>query len=63
MGGPPTDEHPNAPGAADDAPRLHRWRFHLATGATTEETLDDLPCEFPRINDALTGRPDPLRLR
>lgn len=58
MGGPPSNEHPNAHGSADDAPRLHRWRFHLATGATTEETLADLPCEFPRINDARTGLPN-----
>ena len=57
MGGPPTDEHPNAPEAADDAPRLHRWRFNMSTGETREQTLDDVPCEFPRINDALTGRP------
>jgi carotenoid cleavage dioxygenase len=57
MGGPPSDEHPNGPESADDAPRLHRWRFNLASGETREETLDDAPCEFPRINDALMGRP------
>ena len=57
MGGPPTDEHPGAPDSPDDAPRLHRWRFNLLTGRSTEETLDDLPCEFPRINDQLLGRP------
>ncbi|MEW4568150.1 carotenoid oxygenase family protein [Tautonia sp. JC769] len=57
MGGPAAEGRPDAPGPIDDAPRLHRWRFNLATGRATEETLDDLPCEFPRINDALTGRP------
>lgn len=55
MGGPPVDGRPDAPGE-DEAPRLHRWRFNLATGATTEETLDDRPVEFPRINETMTGR-------
>ncbi|QDV34244.1 carotenoid oxygenase family protein [Tautonia plasticadhaerens] len=57
MGGPPSDEHPNAPGSDDDAPRIYRWRFNLASGETREETLHDVPCEFPRINDARMGRP------
>jgi len=35
---------------------LHRYRFDLATGKTTEQQLDDDNSEFPSINDALTGR-------
>lgn len=40
----------------DQAPRLHRWRFNMKTGAVSEEGLDDVPSEFPRINESLTGR-------
>lgn len=34
----------------------YRYRFNLRTGATTEETVDDLSTEFPAINNAFTGR-------
>ncbi|MBD2293563.1 carotenoid oxygenase family protein [Anabaena sphaerica FACHB-251] len=37
-------------------PLLHRWRFNLSTGAVTEEMLDDVPAEFPRVNENLLGR-------
>jgi carotenoid cleavage dioxygenase len=37
------------------APRMYRWRFNLETGATKEEALDNVPCEFPRINEGYTG--------
>ena len=37
-------------------PFLHRWRFHLKTGTVTEEILDDIPAEFPRVNENLIGR-------
>jgi carotenoid cleavage dioxygenase len=37
-------------------PRLHEWRFNLKTSKTTEKPLDDIPTEFPRINETLTGR-------
>ncbi|MBK1987769.1 carotenoid oxygenase family protein [Sphaerospermopsis aphanizomenoides BCCUSP55] len=37
-------------------PFLHRWRFNLSTGAVTEEMLDDVPAEFPRVNENLVGR-------
>ncbi len=40
----------------DDATCLHRWRFNLVTGTVQEEALDDAPCDFPRINEYLTGR-------
>jgi carotenoid cleavage dioxygenase len=35
---------------------LHRWRFNLATGAMHEEPLDDVPSDFPRVHEGLTGR-------
>ena len=34
---------------------LHRWRFNLSTGEVHEEQLDDVPTEFPRVNDMLIG--------
>ncbi len=37
--------------------RLHRWRFDLATGACTEEALDDRNAEFPSIDARAAGRP------
>ncbi|MDB9376182.1 carotenoid oxygenase family protein [Nodularia sphaerocarpa] len=40
-----------------DIPRLHRWRFNLSTGKMREEMLDDVPAEFPRINENLLGQP------
>jgi carotenoid cleavage dioxygenase-like enzyme len=36
-------------------PHLYRWRFNLRTGAVQEEQLDDVPTEFPRVNDTLQG--------
>lgn len=39
-----------------DVPLLYRWRFNLSTGTVQEETLDDLPCEFPRVNEQYLGR-------
>ena len=39
-----------------DTPLLHCWRFNLSTGAVTEEKLDDVPGEFPRVNENLLGR-------
>lgn len=38
------------------APKLYRWTFDLTTGATKEETLDDLWAEFPRMNNAMLGQ-------
>lgn len=37
-------------------PRLHQWRFNLRTGTVSEERLDDVPGEFPRINENLLGQ-------
>jgi carotenoid cleavage dioxygenase-like enzyme len=36
--------------------RPHRWRFDLATGACTEEPLDDEPSEFPMVHGRRAGR-------
>ncbi len=37
-------------------PRLHQWRFNLATGAVSESSLDDMAGEFPRVNENFLGR-------
>ncbi|MEP0910689.1 carotenoid oxygenase family protein [Leptolyngbya sp. GB1-A1] len=42
---------------SSNVPLLYRWRFNLKTGTVQEETLDDCPCEFPRINEQYLGRP------
>ncbi|MBX7168040.1 MAG: carotenoid oxygenase family protein [Pirellulales bacterium] len=39
------------------APYLTRWRFNLATGTSHVERLDDVPTEFPRMNNQQLGRP------
>lgn len=39
-----------------DIPYLYRWRFNLKTGEVKEEKLDEVPSEFPRVNDELVGR-------
>ncbi len=36
---------------------LHRWRFNLATGKTTEQRLDDRILEFGMINQRYATRP------
>ena len=38
-------------------PKLHRWRFNLATGKTTEQRLDDRILEFGMINQRYAGKP------
>ncbi|NNH71853.1 9-cis-epoxycarotenoid dioxygenase [Nocardia uniformis] len=35
---------------------LYRYRFNLRTGATAEESLDDVNTEFPAIDQGLTGQ-------
>jgi carotenoid cleavage dioxygenase-like enzyme len=39
-----------------DIPRLHQWRFNLKTGKVSEQRLDDVPGEFPRINENFLGQ-------
>jgi carotenoid cleavage dioxygenase-like enzyme len=36
-------------------PTFRRWTFDLATGTTKEEQLDDVPAEFPRMDNRLLG--------
>ncbi|MFO7589481.1 MAG: carotenoid oxygenase family protein [Acidimicrobiia bacterium] len=36
-------------------PRLHEWRFDLATGKVSEGPLDDQPVDFPRVADRDVG--------
>lgn len=53
MFGSPQDTHTD-PQA--NIPRLYQWRFNLTTGAVCEEMLDDVPTEFPRVNENFLGR-------
>jgi len=57
----PTTRHEDEP----DIPRLTflrlqpflwKWTFNLGTGAVTSEQLDDVPGEFPRMDDRFLGR-------
>lgn len=34
---------------------LYKWRFNLKTGAVIEEPLDDIPSDFPRVNEQHLG--------
>ncbi|MGA1346448.1 MAG: carotenoid oxygenase family protein [Ilumatobacteraceae bacterium] len=43
-------------GPSEGPPRLDRWTLNLATGRTSNETLDDHPQEFPRVDERLVGR-------
>jgi carotenoid cleavage dioxygenase len=36
--------------------RPHRWRFNLATGETTEQSMSDRCSEFPMVNGRHAGR-------
>jgi len=38
-------------------PRLHRWRFNLKTGETTERHMDERNLEFGMFNQRYAGRP------
>ena len=38
-------------------PRLHRWRFNLKTGETTEKHLDERILEFGMFNQRYAGKP------
>ena len=39
-----------------DPPRMHRWTVDLKSGKVNESTLDEQACEFPRVDDRLTGK-------
>jgi carotenoid cleavage dioxygenase-like enzyme len=38
-------------------PNLHRWTIDLARGDVKMEKLDDVPAEFPRLDERYTGLP------
>ncbi|MGF1538301.1 MAG: carotenoid oxygenase family protein [Elainellaceae cyanobacterium] len=40
----------------DGVPYLYQWRFNLASGEVSEGAVSPMPCEFPVINGAYTGR-------
>jgi carotenoid cleavage dioxygenase len=42
---------------ASGLPLLARWTIDLITNRVSERRLDDAPVEFPRIDDAVAGRP------
>ena len=46
----------NRPGPNEGPPRLDRWTIDPAEGKVLEETLDDRPQEFPRLNETLQGQ-------
>ncbi|MEO8457899.1 MAG: carotenoid oxygenase family protein, partial [Chloroflexota bacterium] len=52
----PTNRNGDVYGGSGDRARLHRGRFNLATGTVYEEQLDDVPSDFPRVNESLLGR-------
>ena len=42
-----------------DVPAMvHRWTLGLRDGSVREETIFDVRCDFPRIDDRLLGRPN-----
>src|SRR5262245_1679065 len=43
-------------GPNEGAPILVRWTLNRATGRLSETVLDDHGCDFPRMNDSLSGR-------
>jgi carotenoid cleavage dioxygenase-like enzyme len=40
----------------DWKPVMYRWRINMTTGAVREEQLDDVACDFPRVNDHFVGK-------
>ncbi|HEX7957412.1 MAG TPA: carotenoid oxygenase family protein, partial [Pyrinomonadaceae bacterium] len=44
-----------SPFGKEFAPVLYRWRLNLKTGIVREEALDDVPSDFPRVNEAMAG--------
>lgn len=49
--------HHYAPDLAHRPATLWRWTLDLVAGTVAEEQIDDRPCEFPRVDDRLAGRP------
>ncbi|QLE58166.1 carotenoid oxygenase family protein [Nostoc sp. TCL26-01] len=40
----------------EDRPILYQWRLNLRTGLVEEEIIDDLPSEFPSLNQQWLGK-------
>lgn len=40
----------------EEIPRMYRWCFNLTNGTVREEMVDDVPSEFPRINENFLGQ-------
>lgn len=38
-------------------PRLYEMSFNMDTGESTSRNVSDVMCEFPRIDERLTGAP------
>jgi carotenoid cleavage dioxygenase len=49
------DEDWNGP-FTEFPPHLTRWSLNLSTGNASEQQLDDLPAEFPRMHPDLNGK-------
>ena len=49
------DEDRNGP-FTEFPPHLTRWSLNLSTGNASEQQLDDLPAEFPRMHPDLNGK-------
>jgi len=43
-------------GPNEGVPNLWRWTVDRSAGKVTEEQLDDLPIEFPRVDERVVGR-------
>ena len=50
------DTEPGRP-IASDLPTLARWTIDPVAGRVAERRLDDVPVEFPRVDDAVAGLP------
>ena len=53
----PIFERPDQALDESPPPRLTRWTFDLEGGTMSERQLDDLPCEFPRLDDRYACQP------
>ena len=52
---PPTRKVGEAPISKEFEPVMYRWRLNLKSGSAREEAVDDVPTDFPRVNDGLVG--------
>ncbi|MCB9683986.1 MAG: carotenoid oxygenase family protein [Alphaproteobacteria bacterium] len=54
---PSTDERTPRLDTIELVPHLYRWRIDPVAGTVRGEQLDDVPTEFPRVDDRRWGRP------